>query len=76
MINQDLVDAVAAKTGNIKALAAETLDALLGTITATVAKGDTVQLIGFGAFRQGRARHELGAIRQRARRSRSRPRKR
>ncbi|SDR61374.1 HU family DNA-binding protein [Paraburkholderia tuberum] len=53
MIKQDLVDAVAAKAGTSKALAAETLDALLRTITAAVTKGDTVQLIGFGSFSTG-----------------------
>ncbi|MCC8397478.1 HU family DNA-binding protein [Paraburkholderia sp. MMS20-SJTR3] len=50
MNKQELIDVVAAKTGSTKTETAETLDALIGTITATVRKGDTVQLIGFGAF--------------------------
>lgn len=50
MNKQELVDAVAAKTGTTKAETAETLDALIGTITAAVTQDDTVQLIGFGSF--------------------------
>ncbi|MGF6767622.1 DNA-binding protein HU-beta [Paraburkholderia sp. GAS199] len=53
MNKQELVDAVAAKTGTSKAAATAAVDALIGTITATVTQGDTVQLIGFGAFSTG-----------------------
>lgn len=60
MNKQDLVDAVAAKAGTSKALAAQTLDALLGTITAAVKKGDTVQLIGFGSFSTGARAARVG----------------
>ncbi|REE07315.1 DNA-binding protein HU-beta [Paraburkholderia sp. BL27I4N3] len=60
MNKQELVDAVAAKTGTSKALAAETLDALIGTIMATVTKGDAVQLIGFGAFSTGERAARVG----------------
>ncbi|AJW99618.1 HU family DNA-binding protein [Burkholderia gladioli pv. gladioli] len=60
MNKQDLVEAVAAKTGTSKALAAETLDALLRTVTATVTKGNTVQLIGFGTFSRGARAARVG----------------
>ncbi|MBB5405967.1 DNA-binding protein HU-beta [Paraburkholderia atlantica] len=50
MNKQELIDAVAAKTGTTKAETAETLDALLGTLTSALTQGDTVQLIGFGSF--------------------------
>ncbi|MGF6545782.1 nucleoid DNA-binding protein [Paraburkholderia youngii] len=53
MNKQELVDAVAAKTGTTKALAGETFDAVIGTITAAVTQGDTVQLVGFGSFSTG-----------------------
>jgi DNA-binding protein HU-beta len=53
MNKQELVDAVAAKTGLSKAAAADTLDALTAIVTAAVTKGDTVQLIGFGSFSTG-----------------------
>ncbi|TDN63967.1 HU family DNA-binding protein [Paraburkholderia sp. BL10I2N1] len=60
MNKQELVDAVAAKAGTSKALAAETLDALFGTITAAVTKGDTVQLVGFGSFSTGARAARVG----------------
>ncbi|MGF6372934.1 DNA-binding protein HU-beta [Paraburkholderia sp. RAU6.4a] len=60
MNKQELVDAVAAKAGTSKALAAETLDALIGTITAAVTKGDTVQLVGFGSFSTGARAARVG----------------
>ncbi|MEX3634568.1 HU family DNA-binding protein [Paraburkholderia sp. BR14320] len=60
MNKQELVDAVAAKTGTTKALAGETLDALIGTITAAVTRGDTVQLVGFGSFSTGARAARVG----------------
>jgi DNA-binding protein HU-beta len=60
MNKQELVDAVAAKTGTRKASAADTLDALIGTITTAVTKGDTVQLIGFGSFFTGARAARVG----------------
>ncbi|MGF6538362.1 HU family DNA-binding protein [Paraburkholderia youngii] len=60
MNKQHLVDAVAAKTGTTKALAGETLDALIGTITAAVTQGDTVQLAGFGSFSTGARATRVG----------------
>jgi DNA-binding protein HU-beta len=53
MNKQDLVDAVAAKTGATKTETAEMLDALTAAITAAVTRGDTVQLVGFGSFSPG-----------------------
>lgn len=50
MDTQELIDAVAAKTGSTKAQTAGTLDALIGIVTTTVTKDGTVQLIGFGSF--------------------------
>ncbi|MFM0221743.1 HU family DNA-binding protein [Paraburkholderia dipogonis] len=60
MNKQELVDAVAAKTGVSKAVAAETLGALIGAITAAVTKGDAVQLIGFGSFSTGARAARVG----------------
>ena len=53
MNKQELVDAVAAVTGESKAATAEAIDAFIDVVTATVSKGDTVQLIGFGSFGTG-----------------------
>lgn len=50
MNKAELVDAVAAKSELTKAAAAKAVDAVLATITETVAKGDSVSVIGFGTF--------------------------
>ncbi|PPK41774.1 DNA-binding protein [Trinickia symbiotica] len=42
------------RPGSSKAIAGEAIDAVIGAITAAVVKGDTVQLIGFGSFSQGK----------------------
>jgi DNA-binding protein HU-beta len=53
MNKQELVDAVAAATGESKAATGEAIDTVIAAITAAVTKGDTVQLIGFGSFSTG-----------------------
>lgn len=60
MNKQELVDAVAAKTGASKAAVGEAIDAFIGTVAAAVAKGDTVQLIGFGSFSTGARAARVG----------------
>jgi DNA-binding protein HU-beta len=50
MNKAELVDAVAQKSELTKAAAAKAVDAVLATITETVAKGDSVSVIGFGTF--------------------------
>ena len=50
MNKRDLVDAIAKKTGVSKASVEAMLKAILGTVTATLAKGGKVALIGFGTF--------------------------
>ncbi|MBC8732300.1 HU family DNA-binding protein [Paraburkholderia sp. UCT2] len=60
MNKQELVDAVAAQTGTSRALAAETLDALIGTITTAVTQGDTAQLTRFGSFSTGARAARVG----------------
>ena len=53
MNKQELVDAVAAATGQSKAAAANAIDAFIGAVTKAVTKGDAVQLVGFGSFSTG-----------------------
>ena len=53
MNKHELIDAVAAGTGESKASAGETIDAIIETVTAAVTRGETVQLIGFGSFSTG-----------------------
>ncbi|BDC46075.1 HU family DNA-binding protein [Paraburkholderia terrae] len=49
MNKHELIDAVAAGTGESKASTGEAIDAILEAVT----RGDTVQLIGFGSFSTG-----------------------
>ena len=50
MNKAELVSALAEKTGNTKKNAEATLDAIVEVVTTTLAKGDKVQLLGFGSF--------------------------
>jgi DNA-binding protein HU-beta len=50
MNKNDLVDAVSERTGLAKSDAARAVEAVLGTITDALAKGETVALSGFGSF--------------------------
>jgi len=50
MNKSEFIDAIAAKTDMSKAAAGRALEAVLDTITDTVAKGDSVSVIGFGTF--------------------------
>ncbi len=50
MNKAELIDTLAGQTDQTKADITRTLDALLDTIEATVARGDKVQLVGFGTF--------------------------
>jgi DNA-binding protein HU-beta len=60
MNKQELVEAVAAATGQSKVVAAGTIDAFIGAVMAAVAKGDAVQLIGFGSFSTGARAARVG----------------
>ena len=50
MNKSELVAAVAAKAGITKVAAADAVAAVFGAITEALAKGEAVQLIGFGSF--------------------------
>jgi len=50
MNRKELVDALSAKTDSTKADAERNIAALIEIITATLAKGDSVSLVGFGSF--------------------------
>ncbi|MCP5277936.1 MAG: HU family DNA-binding protein [Thiobacillus sp.] len=50
MNKSEFIDAIAAKTDMSKAAAGRALEAMLDTIVDTVAKGDSVSVIGFGTF--------------------------
>ena len=50
MNKNDLIDAVAERTGLAKSDAARAVEAVLGSITEALQRGDTVALSGFGSF--------------------------
>ena len=50
MNKAELIDSITEKTGHTQADTIKTVDALMETIEATVAKGDKVLLVGFGTF--------------------------
>ena len=50
MNKAELVAAIAAKTGETKKAAEETVNAFVSVVTGALKKGDKVQLVGFGSF--------------------------
>jgi DNA-binding protein HU-beta len=60
MNKQELIDAVADRTGDTKAATGEALDAVLATIKRALSVGDTVQLVGFGSFSTGQRAARTG----------------
>ncbi|SFM13313.1 HU family DNA-binding protein [Nitrosomonas communis] len=51
MFKSELIDLIAAQAEISKATAAKALNAMIDSVVATVAKGDTVVLPGFGTFK-------------------------
>jgi len=60
MNKQELIDAIAGQTGQSKAQTGEMLDTTLDVIKKIVAKGDSLQLIGFGSFSSGKRAARVG----------------
>lgn len=50
MNKSEFIDAIAEKSGLTKVDSAKALDAVTATIVETLAKGDSVALVGFGTF--------------------------
>ena len=50
MNRKELIDALASKTDNTKAGAEHNVAAIIEIITATLKKGDSISLVGFGSF--------------------------
>lgn len=60
MNKTDLIESVAAKAGITKAAAAAATDALLESITETLAEGGSVMLTGFGNFSVNERAERMG----------------
>ena len=50
MNKAELIAAIAAKTGETKKSAEESVNAFVSVVTESLTKGDKVQLVGFGSF--------------------------
>ena len=60
MNKAELVDAIAGKTGDSKAAAGASLDATLEIIGSALARGEKVQLTGFGTFERRHRAARMG----------------
>ena len=60
MNKASLVDHVAGKTGLTKKAVADVLEAFMDGVMATVKKGDTVTLTGFGTFKASKRSARTG----------------
>jgi DNA-binding protein HU-beta len=60
MNKQELIDAVADRTGDSKAATGQARDAVLGASMRALSAGDAVQLIGFGSFSTGQRAARTG----------------
>ena len=60
MNKSELIEALSVKTDISKAAAGKSIDALIELITASVAKGDDVTLIGFGTFKPSKRAARTG----------------
>ena len=60
MNKTELIEAAATEADISKAAAGRALDAILGAVVKAVAKGDSVTLIGFGAFKSSKRAARTG----------------
>ncbi|RTL24829.1 MAG: HU family DNA-binding protein, partial [Rhodocyclaceae bacterium] len=60
MNKTELIDALAGKSGLTKADAGRAVDSLTEIITETLAKGESVTLVGFGTFAVGERAARVG----------------
>ncbi len=60
MNKADLIDQVAARTGQTKVAAAATIEAMMGVIIDTLREGESVTLSGFGTFEPKERRARTG----------------
>ena len=60
MNKNELIAAVAAKTGSTKVAAAAAIDAITESIVEAVAAKDTVTLVGFGTFKASERQERMG----------------
>ena len=62
MNKAELIAAIAAKTGETKKSAEETLNAFISVVTDSLKKGDKVSLKGFGSFELSERKERVGKV--------------
>lgn len=60
MNKSDLVEAIAKRTGVSKTMTDSMIDAFIDSVTGCLKKGETVTLVGFGTFSQGKRAARTG----------------
>jgi DNA-binding protein HU-beta len=60
MNKSELVEAIAKRTGGSKAMTDSMVDAFVDSVTGCLKKGETVTLVGFGTFSQGKRAARTG----------------
>jgi DNA-binding protein HU-beta len=60
MNKSELVEAIAKRTGGSKAMTDSMVDAFVDSVTGCLRKGETVTLVGFGTFSQGKRAARTG----------------
>lgn len=60
MNRAEMVNSVAEKTGLTKKEAGNAIDAVFGSITESLAKGDNVKVLGFGSFEVRERKSRIG----------------
>lgn len=60
MNKAELVEAIAIRTGVSKAMTDSMIDAFIDSVTGCLKKGETVTLVGFGTFSQGKRAARTG----------------
>jgi DNA-binding protein HU-beta len=60
MNRQELIEALATKTGSTKADADRSIAAVIEIISATLKKGDKIALVGFGTFEVRKREARIG----------------
>ncbi|MGH8679751.1 MAG: HU family DNA-binding protein [Burkholderiales bacterium] len=60
MNKSDLIEAIAKTTGVSKTMTDSMIDAFIDSVTGCLKKGETVTLVGFGTFSQGKRAARTG----------------
>lgn len=60
MNKQELIDTIAARSGDTKAATADLVNAVLEVVASAISQGESVQLVGLGTFSVGQRAARTG----------------